>query len=149
MTAAVDPTLIRLDPYAFVRRTLFVDAATCVAMGLALVLLAQPLASYLGLGASLLEYSGASLLPIAAFMAWVATREAPGATPALRGLGVWLVIAGNVAWIAASIALLVLAAPTALGYAFVIAQAVVVAVLVELEYYGVRRGDGPNSSRED
>ena len=61
-------------------------------------------------------------------MAWVATRPA-----ALRG-GVWLVIAGNALWVAASGALLFRLAPSALGYAFVIAQAAAVAVLAALEY---------------
>ena len=128
MTAAALP----LDPYLFLRRTLFADAASCAAMGLALVLLGEPLAPYLGIQASLLQIAGASLLPVAAFMAWVATRELPA-------FGAWLVIAGNAAWIAGSIAVLVLASPSALGYAFVIGQALVVAILAELEYAGIRR----------
>jgi hypothetical protein len=53
--------------------------------------------------------------------------------------GSWLAILGNAGWVAGSVLVLVLFSPTALGYAFVIAQAVVVAFLAELEYYGLRR----------
>jgi hypothetical protein len=115
-----------LDHSPFLRRILYFDAATCVAMGLFLVLLAQPLAPLLGLPAVLLEIAGAALLPIAAFIAWAAFYR--------RGVGI--VIAGNVAWVAASV-LLVSAgwvSPTPLGYAFVLVQAAAVAVIAALEY---------------
>ena len=118
---------------AFVRRVLFVDAATCVATGLFLALLAVPLAPVLGLDANLLLYAGLALLPIAAFIAWVATRER------ISPAGVWLVIIGNGLWVLASLALLFAVSPTPLGYAFVIAQALVVAALAEFEYVGLRK----------
>ena len=122
-----------LDRSTFLRRVLFVDAATCVATGALLSLDAGPLAPMLGLPAALLFYSGLSLFPIAAFMLWVATRER------LLAAGTWLVIAGNVLWVAGSALVLMVEVPTALGYAFVIAQGVVVAFLAELEYIGVRK----------
>jgi hypothetical protein len=118
---------------AFVRRVLFVDAATCVGTGLFLALLAAPLAPFLGLPAELLLYAGLALLPIAAFIAWVATREQMSAA------GVWLVIIGNAAWVLASLALLFAVSPTVLGYAFVIGQALIVAALAEMEYVGLRK----------
>jgi hypothetical protein len=118
---------------AFVRRVLFVDAATCVGTGLFLALLAAPLAPFLGLPAELLLYAGLALLPIAAFIAWVATREQMSAA------GVWLVIIGNVGWVLASLALLFAVSPTVLGYAFVIGQALIVAALAEMEYVGLRK----------
>jgi hypothetical protein len=51
------------------------------------------------------------------------------------------VIVTNALWAAASVVLLLSGwvAPTALGYAFVIAQAAVVAVFGELQYTGLRR----------
>ena len=122
-----------LDRAAFLRRVLFVDAATCVATGALLSLDSGPLAPLLGLPAALLFYSGVSLFPIAAFMLWIALRG-----EILRP-GVWLVIAGNAGWVLGSAAILIALAPTALGYAFVIAQAVVVAALAELEYTGLRK----------
>jgi hypothetical protein len=54
---------------------------------------------------------------------------------------VWSIIVCNASWVAASLLLLVggWVAPTALGYAFVIAQAVVVGVFAELQYMAVRK----------
>lgn len=115
------------------RTVLLIDAATCVATGALLSLLAAPLASFLALPAALLLYAGLSLFPIAAFMLWVATR------PSLPRAGAWLVIAGNALWVAGSLLLVMVQVPSALGYAFVIAQALVVALLAELEYAGLRR----------
>ena len=117
----------------FLRKVLLLDAATCVATGLLLALLAPPLAPILGLPDLLLQYAGLVLLPVGAFMAWVATRD-----QASSG-AVGVVIAGNAAWVAGSVLVLLLASPTALGYGFVVAQAVAVAVLAELEYIGLRR----------
>jgi hypothetical protein len=128
--SAIFPSLERST---LLRRVLLVDAASCVGMGLFLTLLAVPLAPLLGLPQELLLYAGLALLPTAGFMAWVGTREP--VPPA----GAWLVIVGNLLWVAASLFLLVLVSATALGYAFVIGQAIVVGVLAELEYLALRR----------
>ena len=119
----------------FLRSVLLMDAATSAAMGVALLLGAGMLAGLLGLPEVLLRGAGLSLLPFAAFVAWVATR------PALWRAGVWAVIALNVLWAVDSVVLLVpgWVAPAAQGYAFVLAQAAFVAVLAELEYVGLRR----------
>lgn len=121
-----------VDRFASLRRTLLVDAATCVAMGLLLAFAAGVLSGLLGLPRSLLLYAGSSLFPIAAFMAWVATRARPPHP------GVWLVIVGNVLWVAGSVLVLVWTSASALGHAFVIAQAAAVALLAGLEYAGLR-----------
>jgi hypothetical protein len=52
-----------LDRSTFLRRVLLVDAGTCIAMGVLLLLLPAALSSLLGLPALLLEYAGSSLLP--------------------------------------------------------------------------------------
>jgi len=122
-----------VDRSTFLRRVLFVDAATCIATGTLLVVDAQPLSRMLGLPAALLFYAGMSLFPSAALMLWVALRER------LSRAGAWIVVAGNALWVFASAALLVITAPTMLGYAFVIAQAVAVALLAELEFLGLRK----------
>ena len=122
-----------LDRTAFLRRVLMVDAATCVATGLLMTLFATPLATLLELPAALLAYAGAALFPIAVFMGWLAVRDD------VSRAGTWLVILGNAGWVAGSVLVLLLFSPTAVGYAFVIAQAVVVAFLAELEVYGLRR----------
>ena len=117
----------------FLRRVLAVDAATCVATGCLLATAAEPLASTLRLSASLLLYAGISLFPIAAFIAWVGSRSR------VPTAGVWLVIGGNVGWVAGSALVLLLSSPTMLGYFFVVVQAAVVAALAELEFIGLRR----------
>ncbi len=114
------------------RPILAIDAATCAVMGLALDFTAQPLAALTGLPAPLLLYAGIGLLPIAAFMALVAWRPHPAA--------VRLVVIGNAAWVAASLALPVSGwvDPTALGIGFVLVQALAVAGLAMLEHAALK-----------
>ena len=119
--------------HTFLRRALWLDAATCAAMGVLLTLAATPLASFLGLPSALLAWAGAALFPIAAFMGWLAVRE-----DVSRPL-TWIVILGNAAWVLGSALVLVVLSPSALGYAFVIAQAIAVLLLAELEYVGLRK----------
>lgn len=120
---------------SFLRRVLAFDAVSSGAMGLGVLLLAPTLAGVLQLPADLLRQVGLVLLPFAAFVGFLASRAQPSR------IGVWIVIALNVLWVIDSVLLLFAngIAPSALGYAFVIAQAVVVGVLAELEYIGLRR----------
>jgi hypothetical protein len=122
-----------LDRSTFLRRVLLVDAGTCIATGALLALASTLLSRMLGLPAALLFYAGLALFPSAALMLWVALRE-----PLARAAA-WLVVIGNALWVLGSAALLVSYSPTALGYVFVIAQGVAVALLAELEYVGLRR----------
>jgi hypothetical protein len=122
-----------LDRSTFLRRVLYVDAATCLATGALLSLDASALSAPLGLPAALLLYAGLSLFPCMVLMLWVASHEN------IWRLGAWAIVAGNVLWVAGSVALLIELSPTGLGTAFVIAQAAVVALLAELEYTGLRR----------
>ena len=119
---------------SFLRRVLFADAAISATCGLLLDFGAEPLGALFGMPPALLRWAGISLLPVAAFIAWLATRARP--TVAL----VWLVIAGNVIWAIDSLALLFTpwVAPTLLGTAFVVAQAAIVVVLAGLERQGLR-----------
>jgi len=94
---------------------------------------ADLLASLLGLPTMLLTEAGLFLLPYAAFVGWMGTRDR------LPEMLVWLVIIGNAAWALASIGVLIWLAPTALGYAFVIGQALVVGLFAELQYIGLKR----------
>jgi len=116
------------------RTLLYVDAATCGGMGVVLAIGSGLIADLARLPAELVFYTGLVLLPIAAFMAFVAARPVPPVA------GVWLIVVGNVLWVAASGLLLVsgLISPNALGWAFVIAQALVVAVLARLEFGALR-----------
>jgi hypothetical protein len=113
---------------------LALDAATCAAMGALLLLGSTPIAELTQIPASLLFWAGASLIPIAAFMA-ISSRTTP-----VPGWAVTLVVLGNLSWVAASIFLPAagLIAPNSLGWAFLIGQAGVVAILAKLEFDALR-----------
>jgi glucose uptake protein GlcU len=119
----------------FLRNVLFADAASCLATGALQVLFTQSLAQLLNLPALLLQSTGIFLLAYAAVVMVVATREA---IP--RSL-VWVFVAGNFAWAIGCVAMLVdhVVAPTALGEAWILAQAATVVVLAELQWTGLRR----------
>ena len=119
----------------FLRRVLSLDAATCVAAGLLLTLGAGPLEPALGLPAPLMRYAGLSLLPFAALLVYLATREQ------LSPPAVWAVVLLNVLWAVDSLLLLLTGwvSPTELGSAFVVMQALGVAAFAALEYLGLRR----------
>jgi hypothetical protein len=132
--------MIDTNQPGFLRTVLLADAATCVATGLLMTAGSGLLAGVTQLPDGLLMAAGLSLFPVAAFIAFVATRS--GTWPlGVWPLGVWLVILGNIGWLVGSVYLLVpgTIAANALGYAFVIFQAVAVLVLTELEIMGLRR----------
>lgn len=120
---------------AFLRRVLALDSASCALIGLMLCLGAAPLSGLFGLGERLLFGAGLLLLPLGAFIAWLASRPTPPSAL------VWLVIAGNVAWTAESFLLISTESGriTALGTAFVAGQGAAVLGLALLEYAGLRR----------
>jgi hypothetical protein len=124
-----------IHPSPFLRNVLLIDAAASGATALLLTGGAGLLDGLLGLPVALMREAGLILVPYVAFVAWVGTRETVARGP------VWTIIAANALWAIASAGLLVsgLVAPTLLGTAFVIAQAVVVALLGELQYVGLRR----------
>ena len=116
---------------SFLRRILLADAATSAVTGVLL------LAELLALPADLLRFSGVVLLPFAALVAILATRKH------LSRRAVQAVIAANALWAVDSVLLLVSGwvEPAALGVAFVIGQALVVALFAEAEYVGLRRAE--------
>lgn len=119
----------------FLRRVLYADVATCVATGLLMTLGAGLLEQFTGLPAGLLRYAGVSLFPFAALLVYLATRDH------LSPPVVWAVIVLNALWTVDSLLLLLTGwvAPTEVGYAFVIAQALGVAMFAGLEYLGLRK----------
>jgi hypothetical protein len=122
-------------PSPLLRFALVADAASSGASGLMMAFGAGFLSPLLGLPAPLLTWAGVLLLPFAAAVGWLASRAA------VPRIGVWTVIVLNVLWAVDCLLLLVSGAlqPTGLGYAFVIAQAVVVAALADVQYLGLRR----------
>jgi hypothetical protein len=119
----------------FLRYALLADAVASGATALLLIVGADLLTGLLGLPVALMRESGLLLVPYVALVAFVGTREHFSRTV------VQAIIALNVVWTAASLLLLVTdyVAPTALGTAFVIAQAGAVAVFAELQFIGLRR----------
>jgi hypothetical protein len=116
------------------RRTLLADAGLSGLTGLLMIAAAGPLSALLGVPAALLLYAGISLLPFAALLVVLATRDtiAPWAVRA--------VIAANVLWAIDSIVLLFTGwvEPSVFGYAFIVAQAIIVGVVAEIQYVGLK-----------
>lgn len=125
----------------FLRRVLLVDAVASGATGM--LAAAVPLSGLLGLPAGLLRGAGLVLLPYAGLIAWLALRRAMPPRWA-----VWGVVAINATWAADSVLLLLTGwvAPTALGLAFVLAQALVVAGLALLQAMAVRSHPMPGAA---
>jgi len=124
-----------MQAQTFLRRVLALDAVASGALGVLMLIAAEPLSSLLGLPSTLLAGAGVALLPWAAWVGWLASRSTP-----LR-LQVWLVIGLNAMWVIESALLLIgdWVQPTTLGVVFVIAQAAAVGVFAELQYFGIRR----------
>jgi hypothetical protein len=121
----------------FLRYALLADAIASGATALLMIAGADLLTGLLSLPVALMREAGLVLIPYVALVATVGTRETI-ARPAVQAI-----IALNVMWVAGSALLLVSGwvAPTALGSAFVIAQAAAVAMFAELQFIGLRRRD--------
>jgi hypothetical protein len=127
-----------IHPSLFLRRALLADAIFSGAGAVGFTLGAALFASLLNLPEALLRETGLFLVAYAIFVGWLGTRQAiPKALVAI-------VIAGNIAWTVASIALLFSGAvePNLLGEAVVIAQAIATGVFAELQYVGLQRSGG-------
>jgi hypothetical protein len=122
----------------FLPNVMWADAASCAATGALQVAFTGALARLTGLPAPLLMGTGVFLLAYAAAAAFMASRRTPPRT--LIGL----VVVGNFGWAVACIALLMsgIFAISALGMAWVLAQALCVLVLAELQWTGLRRTRG-------
>lgn len=124
-----------LQPSLLLRRALLADGLVGVLTAVHLLLLADWLSSVLELPRQLLFGSGLALLPLAAWLIWLASRET------LSRMVVWTVLALNALWLIDSLLLLLSGwiAPNLLGYAWVIGQAGVVLLFIELELLGLKR----------
>jgi hypothetical protein len=122
------------NKHSSLKSLLALDAATCAAMGAVLLLGSEPVAGVTQIPADLLFWAGVSLIPIAAFMA-ISVRTTP-----VPSWAATLAVVGNLSWVVASIFLPAagLIAPNALGWAFLVGQAGVVAILAKLEFDALR-----------
>jgi hypothetical protein len=121
----MSPTLRAVSP----RRVLRFDGILCLAMGAGLVLLHDGLAGPTGLPPMFIAVAGGLLVPVGLLILAVA---APATPPRA---GVFVVVAGNAAWVAASVVVLVfgLVTPTPLGAALIVLQALAVAAIAVVE----------------
>ena len=127
-----------IHPSSFLRRAIQADAIFSGVSAVLLTFGAAEFAPLLNLPEALLRETGLFLVAYTALVGWLGTRQTmPKALVAI-------VIAGNAAWALASIALLFSDAvmPNLLGEAAVAMQAIVVGVLAELQYIGLRRSGG-------
>jgi hypothetical protein len=123
------------QPSTLLRQALLADAVTSGACGVLMLAGASLLEGMLGLPGTLLRGAGATLIPYAGLLAYLSTRDD------LQRVVVWAVILGNAVWAADSLLLLVSGwvEPTRAGVAFVVFQALAVAMYAELQFVGLRR----------
>jgi len=122
----------------FLRRVLLFDAATCLITGTVMLTASGTVERLLAIPAPLSRVLAVVLLVFGAAVARVATRrELLGSTV----WAVWAIVAMNALWAVESILALAFGwlEPNSLGRAFIIAQAVAVAVIAELQFIGLRR----------
>lgn len=128
-TSTLNPPVLTL------RNVLVLDAVASGATGLLAIVASGFLAGLLELPAGLLLGAGLVLVPYVLFVIYTATR------PAIPRAAVWTIIAANALWAIASVLVLLSGwvAPNALGVAFVLIQAGVVALLGQLQVMGLRQ----------
>ena len=132
-----------INPSLFLRRAIVGDAIITGAMAVLLVAAAGLLGPLLNLPDSFLREVGVFLIVYAALVGFLGSREL------MPKLFVVLVIGANALWAIDSIALLFTnwVQPNLLGQAFVVMQAVTVAVIAELQYIGLKRSEAPAMAR--
>jgi hypothetical protein len=134
---SVAPRLVTTfnTPSPLLRRALLTDATLTAIAGIALVLAAGPLGTFLELPAAVLRIAGVIFIPFAAFAGWLGTRSR------VRRSLVFVVIALNALWAVDSVLLLLSGwvETTPLGEWFVGGNALIIAVLAEVEFLGLRR----------
>lgn len=119
----------------FLKLALRLDAVATAATALLLFFGGGLLEGLLGIPKSFLMLAGLVLLPFVVFVAAQAMRRQTSTG------AVWSIIAINVFWTVDSFFVLLtgLLSPTGLGYAFVIAQALVVGAFAFLQMQGLQR----------
>jgi hypothetical protein len=122
-------------PSPLLRRALLIDATLTAIAGIALVLAAGPLGAFVELPAAVLRIAGVIFIPFAALAGWLGTR------PRVRRTLVFVVIVLNALWAVDSVLFLLAGwvETTPRGEWFVIGHAVMIGVIAEMEFLGLRR----------
>ena len=129
----MSPSMTTTRSNTALQNVLLLDAATCVGAGALMAFGSNFVAGLTAIPAPLLFWAGLILFPIAALMVYAGLQATPP-----RPL-VWLIVLGNIGWVAASLALFAIISPNALGTVFIAAQAAAVAVLALLEHAVLQR----------
>jgi hypothetical protein len=129
------PTLDVVGGDRLLRQSLRLDAVASGALGVLLAAGGTLLDDPLGIPSAVLVPVGGFLVVYAAAL-WLL-----GARPRVSRPAVRVVVAGNLAWVVASVAAAVAGwwSPTTAGTVLVLAQAAAVVVLIELQLTGLRR----------
>lgn len=133
--STIAATLFRTsDATVMLRRLLAFDAVTSGAMGVLLLIGAGLLEPLLAIPRAYLMLAGAILVPFALGVGLAASRPVPS-----RG-AIWTIVGVNALWVIESFAVMLSGAisPSMLGFAFVTAQAVFVALIAELQVVGLK-----------
>lgn len=119
----------------FLQRVLWCDAATCLVTGAVFITASATVEHLLAIPAPLAKALAVVLLGFGAFVAWVGTRRE------LLRAAAWAIVVVNALWAVESVLALAFGwlQPNALGQWFVIAQALAVAIIAELQFLGLRR----------
>ena len=124
----------QLSSPAVLRRVLAFDALSGAGTGALHLLLAPLLSTWLGLPGPLLQASGVAIFAFVLLAGWLALQASPPRGPLM------VIVLLNVAWALGCVWLAFggAAAPTSLGVAYLLVQAVAVLALAELEWMGWR-----------
>lgn len=119
----------------FLRNVLLIDATTGLGCGALQLCATAWLTSLTGLPSLLLQESGMFLLLLGVFLLWLSLRNP------IPVAGVWCLVVGNLAWVAACVVLMVgpWIESTTWGLAYLGLQAVTVLLLAELQWMGLRQ----------
>lgn len=126
-----------LNASPLLRRALLADGLMGLACGSLLILLNSWYANLLALPGDLLLAAGLILLPLGLFLVWLGSQETVS-----RRL-VWVVIAINAMWAIDSLVLLFSGwiTPNLIGQVFIVTQAALVLLFLELELLGMKRSE--------
>lgn len=119
----------------FLRRVLLFDAMTCLVTGAVMLIASGTVERLLAIPAPVSTVLGVVLIAFGTAVAWTGTRRH------LVRPAVWAIVALNALWAVESVLALAFGwlEPNATGSALIIAQAVAVAVIAELQFLGLRR----------
>lgn len=116
-----------------IRPALLIDAAASAATAALLIAGTHLLETWLDIPAVVIREAGLILAPYVALVVIIAIR------PQISPRAVWIIIACNALWTAASFALLAFISPNGLGTTFVVGQALAVAALGVLQWAALRK----------